>query len=133
MYIRKRRAACSTVIAAKHGLQTHPSRAHFNFYDFARLTTTNILSDLYHAARERVLWRNIASIFWFRFMQFHGTRLGYCGQAGSRRNSARRFIMPVNENQRISYSVMLSRLGIMEKTDIDSCSQNCCSMKIFMD
>jgi glycosyltransferase involved in cell wall biosynthesis len=54
----------------------HPE-AHFNLYDFARLTTTNILSDLYHAARERVLWRNIASIFWFRFMQFHGTRLGY--------------------------------------------------------
>jgi hypothetical protein len=23
------------------------------------------------------LWRNLASIFWFRFMQFHGTRLGY--------------------------------------------------------
>jgi glycosyltransferase involved in cell wall biosynthesis len=51
--------------------------AHFNFYDFIRLTTTNILSDLWHAARERVLWKNIASIFWFRFMQFHGTRLGH--------------------------------------------------------
>jgi glycosyltransferase involved in cell wall biosynthesis len=51
--------------------------AHFNFYDFLRLTTTNILSDLWHAARERVLWHNIASIFWFRFMQFHGTRLGH--------------------------------------------------------
>ena len=54
----------------------HPE-AHFNVYDFARLTFTNILSDLYHAARERVLWKSIASIFWFRFMQFHGTRLGY--------------------------------------------------------
>jgi rhamnosyltransferase len=54
----------------------HPE-AHFNLYDFTRLTTMNILSDLYHAARERVLWRNIASIFWFRLMQFHGTRLGY--------------------------------------------------------
>ena len=51
--------------------------AHFNFYDFLRLTTTNILSDLWHAARERVLWNNIAAIFWFRFMQFHGTRLGH--------------------------------------------------------
>lgn len=56
--------------------QIHPE-AHFNLYDFARLTTANILSDLYHAARERVLWRNAASIFWFRWMQFHGTRLGY--------------------------------------------------------
>ena len=54
----------------------HPE-AHFSVYDFVRLTFMNILSDLWHAARERVLWKNIASIFWFRFMQFHGTRLGY--------------------------------------------------------
>ena len=54
----------------------HPE-AHFNLYDFARLTTPNILSDLWHAARERVLRNNLASIFWFRFMQFHGTRMGY--------------------------------------------------------
>lgn len=51
--------------------------AHFNFYDFIRLTATNILSDLWHAARERVLLKNIASIFWFRTMQFHGTRMGH--------------------------------------------------------
>jgi glycosyltransferase involved in cell wall biosynthesis len=51
--------------------------AHFNFYDFLRLTVTNIISDLWHAAREGVLWKNIASIFWFRFMQFHGTRMGH--------------------------------------------------------
>jgi glycosyltransferase involved in cell wall biosynthesis len=51
--------------------------ANFNFYDFLRLTVTNIFSDLWHAAREGVLWKNIASIFWFRFMQFHGTRMGH--------------------------------------------------------
>ena len=51
--------------------------SHFNVYDFVRLTTMNILSDLWHAARERVLWKNFVSIFWFRFMQFHGTRMGY--------------------------------------------------------
>jgi glycosyltransferase involved in cell wall biosynthesis len=51
--------------------------SHFNAYDFARLAITNIFSDLWHAARERVLWKNIASIFWFRFMQFHGTRMGH--------------------------------------------------------
>ncbi len=51
--------------------------AHFNFYDFLRLTITNILSDLWHAAREGVLLKNISSIFWFRFMQFHGTRMGH--------------------------------------------------------
>jgi rhamnosyltransferase len=51
--------------------------AHFNVYDFVRLTVMNIFSDLWHAAGEGVLWKNIASIFWFRFMQFHGTRLGH--------------------------------------------------------
>ncbi len=51
--------------------------AHFNFYDFLRLTTTNILSDLFHAFREKVLLKNFFSIFWFRFMQFHGTRMGH--------------------------------------------------------
>jgi glycosyltransferase involved in cell wall biosynthesis len=51
--------------------------AHFNFYDFLRLTATNILSDLWHATRERVLLKNFTSIFWFRTMQFHGTRMGH--------------------------------------------------------
>jgi glycosyltransferase involved in cell wall biosynthesis len=51
--------------------------AHFSLYDFVRLTTMNILSDLWHAARERLLWKNLSSIFQFRLMQFHGTRVGY--------------------------------------------------------
>ncbi len=51
--------------------------AHFSLYDFVRLTTMNILSDLWHAAREGELWKNIAPIVRFRIMQFHGTRLGY--------------------------------------------------------
>jgi glycosyltransferase involved in cell wall biosynthesis len=54
----------------------HPE-SHFNLYDFARLTATNVLSDLWHAAREGVLIKNIPSIFWFRAMQFHGARMGY--------------------------------------------------------
>ena len=56
--------------------QIYPE-AHFNYYDFIRLTAMNILSDAWHAARERVLWKNIPSIFWFRFMQFRGTHRGY--------------------------------------------------------
>lgn len=51
--------------------------AHFNFYDFLRLTLSNIFSDLWHAARERVLLKNLGSIFWSRFMQFYGTRIGH--------------------------------------------------------
>lgn len=54
----------------------HPE-SHFSIYDFLRLSTMNIVSDLWHAARERVLWRSLASILWFRIMQFHGTRVGY--------------------------------------------------------
>ena len=54
----------------------HPE-SHFSVYDFIRLTTTNIISDLWHALREHELLKNFASIFWFRFMQFHGTRMGY--------------------------------------------------------
>lgn len=51
--------------------------AHFNLYDFVRMTTSNIFFDLLHAARERVLLKSAASIFWFRTMQFWGTYLGY--------------------------------------------------------
>ncbi len=54
----------------------HPE-SHFSMYDFMRLTTNNIASDIWHAWREHVLTKNLASIFWFRFMQFHGTRAGY--------------------------------------------------------
>ncbi len=50
---------------------------HFNFYDFLSLTAANILSDLWHAARRHVLMQNVSTIFWFRYMQFHGTRMGY--------------------------------------------------------
>lgn len=51
--------------------------AHFNIYDFARLTVANISSDLIHAARQRALMKNFASIFWFRWNQFLGTYQGY--------------------------------------------------------
>lgn len=51
--------------------------AHFNVYDFLRLTAANISSDVWHAARERVFWKHLRSILWFRFMQFHGTHMGH--------------------------------------------------------
>jgi rhamnosyltransferase len=56
--------------------QIYPE-AHFSLYDFGRLMAMNVLSDLWHAAREGVLWKNISSIIQFRLMQFHGTRMGY--------------------------------------------------------
>ena len=51
--------------------------SHFNVYDFVRLTLTNILSDLSHAARQRVFCKSFSSIFWFRYNQLWGTYQGY--------------------------------------------------------
>lgn len=51
--------------------------AHFNAYDFIRMTSGNIFNDLWHAAKQKVLFKSFASIFWFRFNQFWGTYQGY--------------------------------------------------------
>lgn len=50
---------------------------HFRLWDFFRLVTTNIASDLWHAARHKVMAKHFRSIFWFRWMQFWGTYRGY--------------------------------------------------------
>ena len=49
----------------------------FTLGDFVYLFSTNVLSDLYHAARDRELAGNISSILAFRLMQFWGTFRGY--------------------------------------------------------
>jgi len=49
----------------------------FNLIEFLRLVSTNIFNDIWHAVRKRVLWTNLSSIFWFRWMQFWGTYQGY--------------------------------------------------------
>ncbi|MDX9991338.1 MAG: glycosyltransferase family A protein [Anaerolineales bacterium] len=51
--------------------------AHFNAYDFLRMTLGNIFNDSVHAARERLLVQAGPEIFWFRFNQFWGTYQGY--------------------------------------------------------
>jgi glycosyltransferase involved in cell wall biosynthesis len=56
--------------------QIYPE-AHFNLYDFVRNASASISFDLFHAACSCVLWRSLASIFWFRWMQFWGTYQGY--------------------------------------------------------
>ncbi len=50
---------------------------HFGLRDFLRLSLSNIASDVWHAARQGVLWGSLASICWFRPMQFWGTYRGY--------------------------------------------------------
>ncbi|MDD1713402.1 MAG: glycosyltransferase [Methanoregulaceae archaeon] len=69
VYNRYRREA----MAFKH-LYPHER---FHCWDFVRLSTTNIASDLWHATQQGALRDNWASIFWFRIMQFWGTYQGY--------------------------------------------------------
>lgn len=53
------------------------TEAHFSAYDFARLVSTNVFTDLLEARREGSLWRHAGSILWFRILQFWGTYQGY--------------------------------------------------------
>ncbi|HAX70277.1 MAG TPA: family 2 glycosyl transferase [Anaerolineae bacterium] len=86
----------------------------FNLYDFVRLTITNIFSDLWHAARDGVLLKSFSSIFWFRFAQFHGTRMGhretslvtpqlretfYYARERKKKEDRKRDVEPINYNQ----------------------------------
>jgi len=48
----------------------------FSFWDFLRLSVSNIISDFLHALRQKKI-SAIGSIFWFRLMQFWGTFQGY--------------------------------------------------------
>ncbi len=52
-------------------------RERFHLWDFVRLFTTNVASDLWHAANQGDLAEYLSDIIWFRFMQFWGTYQGY--------------------------------------------------------
>jgi rhamnosyltransferase len=69
VYNRYRREA----MAFKH---IYPQET-FGFFDFLRLTASNIISDLWHATRRGRILGDFSSIFWFRSMQFCGTYQGY--------------------------------------------------------
>jgi rhamnosyltransferase len=56
--------------------QIYPE-AHFSLYDLFRNILASISFDLLHAMKSRLLWRSLASIFWFRTAQFWGTYQGY--------------------------------------------------------
>ena len=51
--------------------------AHFSLYDFARMTSANIASDLWHALKQQFFLKSALSIFWYRTAQFWGTYQGY--------------------------------------------------------
>jgi glycosyltransferase involved in cell wall biosynthesis len=56
--------------------QIYPE-AHFSLYDFVRMTSANITSDLWHAVRQKVFLGSAPDILWFRTAQFWGTYQGY--------------------------------------------------------
>jgi glycosyltransferase involved in cell wall biosynthesis len=52
-------------------------KENFTFLHFLHLMTTNTFSDLWHAARQNIVFNQWKNIFWFRLMQFWGTYQGY--------------------------------------------------------
>jgi rhamnosyltransferase len=62
--------------------------------DAMRLAVGNIASDYVHAARDRVLIRNLASIPWFRIAQFLGTYRGFAQRGKASAVLRRRFYYP---------------------------------------
>ncbi len=50
---------------------------HFNLIDFIRLFGQNVVSDLYHALNDGVIWSQLKSILAFRLVQFWGTYKGF--------------------------------------------------------
>jgi hypothetical protein len=53
------------------------SEEKFHLLDFLRLYISNVISDGWHALRERVFLREMAGILKFRLMQFWGTFRGF--------------------------------------------------------
>ena len=51
--------------------------AHFNLYDFARMISANIASDMWHALSQHLFWKSAPAICWYRAAQFWGTYQGY--------------------------------------------------------
>jgi rhamnosyltransferase len=86
IYNRYRREA----IALKHVFP----QERFNLWDFVRLFAANSLTDCYHAWHDKVLSRNLASIFSFRFMQFWGTYRGFSQRGPVGTQLRQRFYYP---------------------------------------
>ncbi|MCS6967667.1 MAG: glycosyltransferase [Cytophagales bacterium] len=68
--------------------------ARFSFSDFIYLLATNIISDWYHACREKVFWKNWKEIVTFRLFQFWGTYQGYRQRGQVSEMLKRRFYYP---------------------------------------
>ncbi|MCZ6770873.1 MAG: glycosyltransferase family 2 protein [Proteobacteria bacterium] len=73
---------------------------HLRFWDAGRLFVANVLSDYYHAARDRAFWRNVASIPVFRLMQFTGAYRGFALRGPVTSRLKRTFYYPTGPSRR---------------------------------
>jgi hypothetical protein len=99
----------------------------FRLRDFAQLCVANVLTDYVHAWRDRVLRRNLRSIFVFRLMQFWGTYRGFAQQGSLTSQLKQTFYYPgvqkrtssaewnTREQHRIDYSSMPVDMPVNEK------------------
>lgn len=98
---------------------------YFNIWDFLRLFGGNVASDYYHAWHDRLLRRNILSIFLFRFMQFCGTYRGFCQHGPVSKELRQKFYYPkelarktksantqVSDDNSIDYSKVWDRINL---------------------
>jgi rhamnosyltransferase len=69
-------------------------KQNFSILDFLRLSTSNILSDWFHAIQDGVFFRNCFSIFQFRLLQFWGCYIGFKQHGQIDEQLKRRFYYP---------------------------------------
>lgn len=75
-------------------LKTIFPNEHFDVIDFARLTVSNVVTDLSRAARQGAVAREAADIVAFRLMQFWGTYRGFRSRGPVTAHLRERFYYP---------------------------------------
>jgi len=75
-------------------LKTIQPDQRFGLWDLARLVSTNVVSDVWHASRVGKLRKELGGILRFRWLQFYGTYRGFAYRGGMTSNMKRNFYYP---------------------------------------
>ena len=86
----------------------------FSLRAFVRLFAGNVSSDLYHAAHDRVMWRNVRWIVLFRLMQLWGTYRGFTQRRPASGRLLRTFYYPRTRARRLGPSGSSEARGRVE-------------------
>ena len=70
----------------------------FNFYDFIKLTLSNIINDLQIAIHQKVISKNLVSILVFRTLQFWGTFRGFSKYSNVNSDLKKKLYYPNTKN-----------------------------------